>query len=63
MSSPGWEALQRAAAERRRQLLELAATQQRLEEEAKAAKLGVWQDGAKVDDPWVWRKRNPGGFR
>lgn len=33
------------------------------EEEAKAAGLGVWQEGAKVDDPWKWRKRNPGGFR
>lgn len=33
------------------------------EEEAKARQLGVWQEGAKVDDPWVWRKRNPGGFR
>ena len=33
------------------------------EAEAKADKLGVWQEGAKVDDPWVWRKRNPGGFR
>lgn len=33
------------------------------EEEAKAAQLGVWQAGARVDDPWVWRKRNPGGFR
>ncbi len=33
------------------------------EEEAKAAGLGVWQAGAKVDDPWNWRKRNPGGFR
>ena len=33
------------------------------EEEAKAAQAGVWQPGAKVDDPWLWRKRNPGGFR
>ena len=33
------------------------------EEEAKAAQVGVWQEGAKVDDPWIWRKRNPGGFR
>lgn len=33
------------------------------EEAAKAAELGVWQAGAKVDDPWAWRKRNPGGFR
>ena len=33
------------------------------EEAAKASHLGVWQEGAKVDDPWVWRKRNPGGFR
>ncbi|KQX34948.1 hypothetical protein ASD04_16355 [Devosia sp. Root436] len=33
------------------------------EEAAKAAGLGVWQAGAKVDDPWAWRKRNPGGFR
>lgn len=33
------------------------------EEAAKAGQLGVWQAGAKVDDPWVWRKRNPGGFR
>lgn len=33
------------------------------EEEARAAQVGVWQEGAQVDDPWVWRKRNPGGFR
>ncbi|RJQ79450.1 hypothetical protein D5S17_10590 [Pseudonocardiaceae bacterium YIM PH 21723] len=37
MSSPGWEALQRATAERRRQLADLEATAERLEGEAKAA--------------------------
>ncbi len=33
------------------------------EEEAKSAKLGIWQDGADVMDPWVWRKRDPRGYR
>jgi endonuclease YncB( thermonuclease family) len=33
------------------------------EAEAKAAKAGIWQDGAKVDDPWAWRKRDPRGYR
>lgn len=33
------------------------------EEEAKAAKAGIWQDGADVMDPWVWRKRDPRGYR
>ncbi len=33
------------------------------EEEAKAAKAGIWQDGAQVMDPWIWRKRDPRGYR
>lgn len=33
------------------------------EEEAKAAQLGVFQPGAKVDDPWEWRKRDPRNYR
>lgn len=33
------------------------------EDAAKTGQLGVWQPGAKIDEPWVWRKRNPGGFR
>jgi endonuclease YncB( thermonuclease family) len=33
------------------------------EEEAKVAKAGIWQDGADVMDPWVWRKRDPRGYR
>jgi endonuclease YncB( thermonuclease family) len=33
------------------------------EEEAKAAKAGIWQDGADVMDPWVWRKRDPRNYR
>ena len=33
------------------------------EQEAKAAKAGIWQDGAEVTDPWVWRKRDPRGYR
>lgn len=33
------------------------------EEEARAAKRGIFQENARVDDPWVWRMRNPGGFR
>ena len=33
------------------------------EEEAKAAQLGVFQPGAKVDDPWAWRKRDPRNYR
>lgn len=33
------------------------------EEEAKAAKVGIWQDGADVMDPWVWRKRDPRSYR
>jgi len=34
------------------------------EEEAKAAKVGVWQDGVEFQLPWVWRKTvNPSGFR
>ncbi|MDB5530275.1 MAG: succinoglycan biosynthesis protein [Devosia sp.] len=34
-----------------------------VEEEARTAAIGLWQPGAKVDTPWDWRKRNPGGFR
>ena len=34
-----------------------------LEDEAKAAKAGIWQDGAEVMDPWVWRMRDPRGYR
>ena len=34
------------------------------EEEAKAAKAGLWQDGVEFELPWVWRKtKTPGGFR
>lgn len=33
------------------------------EAEATAAKAGIWQDGADVMDPWVWRKRDPRGYR
>jgi endonuclease YncB( thermonuclease family) len=34
------------------------------EEEAKAAKVGLWQDGVEFEMPWVWRKtKTPGGFR
>ena len=34
------------------------------EDEAKAAKVGLWQDGVKFDMPWEWRRvRTPGGFR
>lgn len=33
------------------------------EDEAKAAKAGIWQDRAEVMDPWVWRKRDPRGYR
>lgn len=33
------------------------------EEEAKAAKAGIWQEGADVMDPWVWRKRDPRNYR
>lgn len=33
------------------------------EDEAKAAKAGIWQDGADVMDPWIWRKRDPRNYR
>lgn len=33
------------------------------EDEAKAAKAGIWQDGADVIDPWEWRKRDPRNYR
>lgn len=33
------------------------------EEEAKAAQVGVFQPGAKIDDPWEWRKRDPRNYR
>ena len=33
------------------------------EEEAKAAKVGIFQDGADVIDPWEWRKRDPRNYR
>lgn len=33
------------------------------EEEAKAAQIGVFQPGAKIDDPWAWRKRDPRNYR
>jgi endonuclease YncB( thermonuclease family) len=33
------------------------------EEEAKAAKVGIWQDGADVMDPWIWRSHDPRGYR
>lgn len=33
------------------------------EEEAKAAKAGIWQDGADVMDPWIWRSHDPRGYR
>lgn len=33
------------------------------QEEAEAAKVGLWQEGVDFLEPWLWRKRNPGGFR
>lgn len=34
------------------------------EDEAKAAKLGLWRDGVTFVKPWQWRRtQNPGGFR
>lgn len=33
------------------------------EEAARAARIGVFQPGAKVDDPWAWRKRDPRNYR
>lgn len=33
------------------------------EEEAKAAGLGLFQSGAKIDAPWDWRKRDPRNYR
>jgi endonuclease YncB( thermonuclease family) len=33
------------------------------EAEAKAAKAGIWQDGADVMDPWVWRAHDPRAYR
>lgn len=33
------------------------------EEEAKAAKAGIWQDGADVMDPWLWRAHDPRAYR
>jgi len=33
------------------------------EAEAKTAQLGFWQPNARIDAPWDWRRRNPGGFR
>ena len=33
------------------------------EEEAKAAAVGVFQPGAKVDAPWDWRKTDPRNYR
>lgn len=33
------------------------------EEEAKAAAVGVFQAGAKVDAPWEWRKTDPRNYR
>lgn len=33
------------------------------EEEAKAAQVGMFQPGAKIDDPWEWRKRDPRNYR
>jgi len=33
------------------------------EQEAKAAKAGIWQDGADVMDPWVWRSHDPRNYR
>ncbi|WP_423065846.1 thermonuclease family protein [Devosia sp. CN2-171] len=33
------------------------------EEEARAAQIGVFQPGAKIDDPWEWRKRDPRNYR
>ncbi len=34
-----------------------------LEEAAKVEQVGIFQPGGIIDDPWVWRMRNPGGFR
>lgn len=33
------------------------------QQEAAAAKVGLWQDEVDFLEPWQWRKRNPGGFR
>jgi endonuclease YncB( thermonuclease family) len=33
------------------------------EAEAQAAKAGIWQDGADVMDPWIWRAHDPRGYR
>lgn len=33
------------------------------EEEAKAAQIGIFQPGAKVDAPWDWRKTDPRNYR
>lgn len=43
--------------------LEQADDYSSVEAEAKTAEVGLWQKGATFDDPWTWRKRNPGGFR
>src|SRR5690606_11410160 len=35
-----------------------------VQKEAEAAKVGLWRDGVKFQDPWDWRRtRTPGGFR
>jgi len=35
-----------------------------LQKEAEAAKVGLWRDGVKFQEPWEWRRtRTPGGFR
>ncbi|MCF1743730.1 thermonuclease family protein [Paradevosia shaoguanensis] len=35
-----------------------------IQKEAEAAKVGLWRDGVKFENPWDWRRtRTPGGFR
>ena len=34
------------------------------QEEAKSAKVGLWQDGVEFREPWIWRSAmRPGGYR
>lgn len=34
------------------------------EQEAKAAKVGLWQEGVEFREPWIWRSAmRPGGYR
>jgi len=57
------------AAELARQGYALAFTQQSedyvaAQQEAETARVGLWRDGVKFENPWDWRRtRTPGGFR